>query len=314
MREDGNIVNQYLINFIGIILIIIGIITAFFAPLEIYSYYFFTEGGRFYYEGFGFGSFMFGSIAVQIIGYYIIAAIFIPLGYGHLKKKKWIQKVSLTFLWVWLIIGLPILAFFLFVFVSTKQPSVLIVLFSIILCILLYTLIPYLLIKFYKSKTTSLILLNNENNFNIIRKYPVPLLVIITLYLFYILVLHLLLLFKGIFPFFGNWLFGIEGAITITISILYLIALIVGTINYKLLSWWASVIYFSFFIISLIITLFSSNLTEIITILKFPPTEANALLNIPLESIHLSLIFGIPLILTIGLTIYSRKYFIKLRL
>ena len=39
-----------------------------------YCFYLFSEGGRFHYEGFGFGSFMFGNIASQIVGYYLIAA------------------------------------------------------------------------------------------------------------------------------------------------------------------------------------------------------------------------------------------------
>jgi hypothetical protein len=41
----------------------------------------FSEGGSFSYEGFGFGSFMFGNIASQVIGYYLIAAVLIVVGY-----------------------------------------------------------------------------------------------------------------------------------------------------------------------------------------------------------------------------------------
>ena len=69
---------------IGVLLLLSGIAVGFLGPLEMYCFYLYSEGGRFHYEGFGFGSFMFGNIASQIVGYYLIAALFIPLGYGHL--------------------------------------------------------------------------------------------------------------------------------------------------------------------------------------------------------------------------------------
>ena len=46
---------------IGVFFLSVGILAAFLGPLEIYVFYWFSEGGRFYYPGFGFGSFMFGT-------------------------------------------------------------------------------------------------------------------------------------------------------------------------------------------------------------------------------------------------------------
>ena len=147
--------NEYLskttpcfITLIGLLLLTIGIIAAFVALVEFYCYYLFTEGGRFHYDGFGFGSFMFGNITMQIWGYYIIALICIPLGYGHLKKQIWIQKITLAFLWVWFIVGISILPIIFFIFVTSKKPSLLFIILCTILCLLSYTLIPAILIKF----------------------------------------------------------------------------------------------------------------------------------------------------------------------
>jgi hypothetical protein len=74
---------------IGVLLTLIGVLAAGVGPLEMYCFTLFSEGGRFHYEGFGFGSFMFGNIASQIVGYYLAAAVCIPLGYGHLKTRRW---------------------------------------------------------------------------------------------------------------------------------------------------------------------------------------------------------------------------------
>ncbi|NLY91094.1 MAG: hypothetical protein GX081_05750 [Firmicutes bacterium] len=91
-----------LINIIGVFLLVGGIAIGFFGILEMYCFYLFSEGGRFYYKGFGFGSFMFGNIACQVIGYYLISIIFIILGYGHLKARRWVGKVTISLLWTWL--------------------------------------------------------------------------------------------------------------------------------------------------------------------------------------------------------------------
>ena len=88
--------------------LLLGLGAAFYGPYEMICFTFFSEGGQFHYEGFGYGSFMFGNIATQIIGYYVIAAIAIPLGYGHLMVRRWARTLSITMLWAWLIIGLPL--------------------------------------------------------------------------------------------------------------------------------------------------------------------------------------------------------------
>jgi hypothetical protein len=309
----NNRTTSNLLTIIGAILIFIGIIAAFFGPLEIYCYYLFTEGGRFHYEGFGFGSFMFGNIAVQIMGYYIIALIFIPLGYGHLKKQSWIQKISLALLWSWFIVGIPLLLILLFIFTSTKEPTLFVVALSIVFLIISYTILPVLLIKFYQSKAVEVTLKLNENRFNAIRKYPIPILMTILLYLFYIFVFHVLLFYRGLFPFFGEWLMNLPGFIVITTSILFFALLILGTLKLRTWAWWASVIYFTGFAISTLITLFLSKLTAIVNLLKFPAKEANALINVPLQGFHLCIIFGIPVIVSAGVIIFSKKYFVGVR-
>ncbi len=74
---------------LGLVLLLAGIGCAFLGPVELYVFYLFSEGGRFSYDGFRFGSFMFGNIAIQVAGYYLAAAVLVPLGYGHLRLRRW---------------------------------------------------------------------------------------------------------------------------------------------------------------------------------------------------------------------------------
>ncbi len=61
--------------FIGAVLLLVGAAAALLGPVEIYCFYLFSEGGRFHYEGFGFGTLMFASVAWQVIGYYTIYSV-----------------------------------------------------------------------------------------------------------------------------------------------------------------------------------------------------------------------------------------------
>ena len=106
---------------IGALLLLVGVAAAFFGPVEMYCFYLFSRGGRFYYEGFGFGSFMFGNIAAQIVGYYLIAAVAIPLGYGHLKRRRWARPLALALLWFWLVVGIPLGTLFCLVLLGSKE-------------------------------------------------------------------------------------------------------------------------------------------------------------------------------------------------
>jgi hypothetical protein len=86
---------------IGFVLVLFGLVAAYYGPLEIFVFYLFSEGGQFHYDGFSVGSFWFAALVVQNIGYYIIAALFLPVGIGHLKQCRWALTFTQLYLWVW---------------------------------------------------------------------------------------------------------------------------------------------------------------------------------------------------------------------
>ncbi len=73
---------RWILFAIGVLLLLVGAGSVLLGPAEMYCFYLFSEGGPLHYEGFGFGSFMFGNIATQIMGYYFIAALLIPWDTG----------------------------------------------------------------------------------------------------------------------------------------------------------------------------------------------------------------------------------------
>ncbi|MGA9351918.1 MAG: hypothetical protein WBW48_24370 [Anaerolineae bacterium] len=294
---------------IGGLLLLIGIAAALLGPLEMYCFYLFSEGGRFHYEGFGFGSFMFGNIASQIVGYYLIAIVFIPLGYGHLKIRRWARTLALALLGFWLVVGVPLIVAFLFVAVTAKDLSLAVVLIMLVVLALSYLVAPGLLIWFYRSRNVRLTFETKDPKTYWVERFPIPVLVLCSLYLFYIIVLHILIFFNGIFPLFGVLLVDIQGILLLDILIVCLACLIWGTFRLRTWAWWGSVIYFGLITSSSILTLCRSSLSDILSRMKFAPTEMEALQGLPFQGWHLAAFIGIPLLLTLGLIILSKRYF-----
>ncbi|RLC75076.1 MAG: hypothetical protein DRI81_12735 [Chloroflexi bacterium] len=294
---------------IGALLLLVGIAAAILGPVEMYCFYLFSEGGRFHYEGFGFGSFMFGNIACQIGGYYLIAAVAIPLGYGHLKVRRWARKLSLTLLWFWLVVGLPLIVVLFLMLVTAKELSVAAVVIVAIALVLSYLALPGLLIRFYRCRNVRLTFEVHDPKTYWIEELPLPALVLSSLYIFYIFALHIPILFNGIVPFFGTFLYDLQGIALLDLLIACLVCLVWGSLRLKAWAWWGSLIYFGMATVSSILTLAQSSYADILSLMKFAPTEMDALQGVPAQGVHFAVLIGIPLLTTWGMIVLSKRHF-----
>jgi len=298
-----------LIAVIGVLLLLVGIAVGFLGPLEMYCFYLFSDGGRFHYEGFGWGSFMFGNIASQIIGYYLIAAMSIPLGYGHLKIRRWARTLSLTLLWSWLVVGAPLIVIVFFILAGSKDLPLPVALIALVFLMLSYLVFPGLLIRFYRGRNVRRTFETKDTKSCWVENLPMPILVLSSLYLFYIVVLHILILFNGIFPALGVFRFGFQGILLLDISIGCLICLIWGTLQQRLWAWRGSVILLGLFTFSTMLTFFKSSYSAILSGLAFPPREMEILGGVPAQGYHFAILAGVPLLITLGVAILSKRHF-----
>ncbi len=294
---------------IGALLLLVGLAAAILGPVEMYCFYLFSAGGRFHYEGFGFGSFMFGNIACQIGGYYLIAAVAIPLGYGHLKVRRWARKLSLTLLWFWLVVGLPLIIVLFLMLVTAKELSVAAIVIVAIALVLSYLALPGLLIRFYGGRNVRLTFEAKDPKTYWIEELPLPVLALSELYIFFIIVLHVPILFNGVVPFFGVFLNDLQGIMLLDLLIMCLALLVWGTLKLKAWAWWGSLIYFGVVTVSSILTLLNSSLLDILLAMNLPPFEMEIFQGVPLRGYHFAVFFGIPLLLTWGAIIGSKRYF-----
>ena len=302
-----------IIYLLGSLILLIGLSSAFIAPIEIYSYYLFSKGGRFYFEGFGMGSLMFANITIQVIAYYLIAVLFIILGYGHLKLREWARSLSIAVLWAWMVIGAPLTLILLFMF-SVKNLSVILMVIAILL---VYPVIPLLLIWFYSTKNVLLTFNKIKNNVNqnydnLANDIPIIVKTNSVLFIFFIIVFHIHFLFNGFFPLFGKLLSGLNGFILIDIFIFLLGFLILGLIRLKSWSWYGSVVYLIFLILSTGITLYKQDIRGLLSVMAFAPKEMEIINNITLKDWQISIIIGVsvitPLIITTVLLAIGKRY------
>jgi hypothetical protein len=301
---------DWIIKAIGIILFLVGLVAAFYGPAELYCFYLFSDGGRFHYEGFGFGSMMFASIAWQIIGYYLIAFTLIPLGWGHLRLHRWARIVAISLLYCSWIVGAPLIIVFMFM-LSVKEFSTTTTLIIASFLGLSYLIAPRLLIQFYKNERIQKIFETKDLRAYWIESMPMPIFVLAVLNIFYIIILHVPIFLNGVVPLFGIWLTDLQGVLVLDVAIVSLCGLTWGVLRQKTWAWWGSMGYFSLILLSLIITLTRSSFQQILSLMNFPPTEMKLLENVPLQGFHFLPFIGFPLIITLIIIVKSKRYFEK---
>ena len=294
---------------IGLIMLLGGIVTAFFGPAEMYPFYLFSEGGRFSYDGFGFGSFMFGFIAAQVIGYYILAAVLIPIGYGHLRLRQWARTLLMAVVWCWLVVGAPLAIVLLFTLFSFKDLPPVAAWAAVVLVGLGYALAPWLVLRFYNLPTVRSAFDEADGSAYWTDRLPMPILVLVLLMPLYAVILHIPIFFNGLFPVFGTWLTGLQGIFALDVSILCLLALTWGTARRRVWAWWGDLVFFGLFTLSSIVTLTMSSYAEILSQMQFPVFEIDSLQRMPLRGFHFAIFIGIPLLITLGIIISARSHF-----
>ena len=294
---------------LGLALLLAGIACAFIAPVELHVFYLFSEGGRFYYEGFRFGSFMFGNIAVQVAGYYLIATLLIPLGYGHVALRRWVRPAALAFLWTWLLLGVPLLVVLFFMTVSVKPFSTAGGVVFVVLLAASYFLLPWLGIRFYQGRNVRGTLEACDPQPAALEARPLAVLVICLLDLFFLIALHVPLLYRGLFPVFGSLWGALEGTYLTAAAVLVLGLLLWGTWQQRVWAWWGSAAFYGLLAASWLVTFAQTSYTELLAWLQFAPTEMEALSGIPLQGYEIGLFAGLPMLACLALILANRRHF-----
>ncbi len=300
---------RLILRALGVVLLLAGVGCAFLGPVELYVFYLFSEGGRFFYEAFGFGSFMFGNIALQVAGYYLIAAILIPLGYGHVQLRRWARTLALALLWTWVLLGLPLLIVLFFMTVSVKSFSPAGGAVFVALLALSYLVLPWLGIRFYRGRNVRATLEAHDPQPSALESHPMAILVICLVDLFFFIALHVPILFHGLFPLFGTLRGGLEGIYLIDTTVLVLGLLLWGTWQQRMWAWWGSVLYYALLATTWVVTFVQTPYPDLLAWLQLAPTEMEALSGIPLQGYEVGAFVALPMLALLCVLVANRRHF-----
>jgi len=277
------------------------------APVEIYSFYLFTEGGPFYFEGFHIGSFLHGLIVAQIFAFYAIGILFIIIGYGHIKLKSWTINLSIGTIWFWIIFGIPVMIFFLPLLsmkeINTQYPVLLLSIAVIILIIV----IPVVLLLFYHQNNVRKLFPENDDASEFSYMTAGSYLALIV-YSFYILLFHIMIFYHGLFPLFGKFLTGLGGIAVYGFLILLMILLIYGLIKRINISWVISVAFFGLLMLSATVTIINYDYNSIIELMELPKLEYDMFTKLPVKAFYLLLPIVYILMTSLIIVFRTRNY------
>nr|WP_319373853.1 hypothetical protein [uncultured Methanobacterium sp.] len=168
---------------------------------------------------------------------------------------------------------------------------------------------PTVLIKMYNHDKIRSIFKNRSNN--CIEKIPQELLLVCSLNILFILILHASALFQYIFPLFGKMIIHREAVLCVSSAVFILAILTYGFWKKSFWAFWGLILYYGLALISVIMTFNKYSLTEVISLLNLPAYEQSNMISVfsILLNFNLTALFGSLLVITVLITIYSRKYF-----
>ena len=188
----------------------------------------------------------------------------------------------------------------LFVKVSIVGVSTLVILF----------ILPVLVLRFYKSEKVKMIFESHDSNIYWTEKYPFSLLALNLFLIIAILTLHIAIFSQGIFPVFGRIMLGRQLIHIISLCILILGILMDGVIRLKTWAWWGSTAYLSLLTISAVLSFSRHSFYDIVIMMDLPAYEMEFLDKLVLlHDFHLVGLIALPLLVALGLLVYSKRYF-----
>ena len=271
---------------------------------------------RFHYQGFGVGSLWFAYLVVQNIGYYVIAALCIPVGIGHLKLRRWALTLTRLYSWFWLGAGILLAGNLLLLIPAALSLDISreVLIFRLLAVgvagLITLILLPILALWFYQSETVRSVFESYDPETYWTERYPFPLLALLLLFAIMIIVLHVAYFFQGAFPLFGGIVLGRQSAYILSLCILVLGVLMYGIARLRVWAWWGSLATIALLLVSSALSFSRHGLYDIIQMMELPAYEVELLEAMAL--LHDYNLVGLvvpPLLVALGLLVYSRRYF-----
>jgi hypothetical protein len=189
----------------------------------------------------------------SVVVYGAVAAIFVTLGVGSIRARRWAQALSLSLAWVWLITGvgtvllmwlvLPTLWHDLARGAGLDEGTAHVVAVGVHLVLLVvYVLLPGVMVLFYRSPDVVATCRARDPDPGWAGRCPQPLLALAVAYGLGALSIAGMPAYGFVFPFFGRLLSGTVGALAWAVVTVVCLALARGTVRREPWAWWTAVV------------------------------------------------------------------------
>lgn len=299
----------------GVVLIVIGGFSLLMIPLAVLG----SIMSRTMDAGQSAGYWVF-SLLVNLLTYLFLGGIFLGIGIGSIRLKRWVRPVLLSIGWVWLLLGLMVttVIFFVmpkmmgnFMLPEVSDPSLIVgivIMVSGAISILFMVLLPALLIWFYSQSSVKQTLEAKDPGPAWTDACPPPVLAI-SLFYGVSAVLVLLTSFLGVSIFWGSVIKGLP-AVLVTIFYGLILAYICYAI-YRLDSrgWWIAMISTAFGTVSPLLVFSKNDPMEIIALMGHSDQLQYAQEGMTLMLKYQGCILLLSAVTLLAYLLYIKKYF-----
>ncbi len=262
-------------------------------------------------------------MVIPIIGIYApLAVALVWLGIGSIMARRWARALILIESWMWLVVGLvsfvtivpPMLRMFNQGLAGRQlPPSGAMYAQAIVFAVFcfMYVTLPGAFVLFYRSPHVKATCDAADPHVRWTDKCPLPVLALSLLLAFGSLSMTMTLSYGGVFPFFGMLLTGPPAIVTsLAIGILFAY-LAWGTYKLKMSAWWITLIVYTIFLSSSVITFSLIDMMGMYRAMDFPEEQLKAIQQAKvIENMNMPVQMGIWLVLNVGYLLWVRKDFV----
>ncbi len=299
----------------GVVLIVIGGFNLLMIPLAVLG----SIMSRTMDAGQSAGYWVF-SLLVNLLTYLFLGGIFLGIGIGSIRLKRWVRPVLLSIGWVWLLLGLLVTAMIFFVMPKmmgnfmlpeVSDPSLIVgivIMVSGAMSILFMVLLPALLIWFYSQSSVKQTLAAKDPGPAWTDACPPP---VLAMSMFYGInaVLTLLASFLGVSFILGSIITGLPA---VMVTILY--GLISAYICYALYrldgrGWWTAVVSTAFWTVSSLLVFAKNDPMDIMALMGHSDQLQYAQEGMTLMLKYQGYILWLSAVTLLAYLLYIKKYF-----
>ena len=306
-----------LLIFFGIILLLTGGLCLLFSALTLFTIALPQSGT---YAG---PPLPLSSVLLSVFIYVAIAALFIVLGIGSIRTRRWAQSLTLLLSWLVFIGGAITLVLIFFyagsIFeqigaLAQSDPMVLKIV-SIIMyisIILFFIIIPGIFILAYRSKSVIETVRKYHPEESWTDRCPLPLMTH-SFFLLYIAAAPLFLISFGlVVPFFGIFMGGWPAAVLYFINSIVCIYLAIGVYRLNIRAWHYSLYLLLLWLVSGFVTLLYNDWMDVYEYMNFPAEQVALLRDTAyLSNNSMLVMILLTLISYLIFYLYAKKYFKK---